>query len=77
MGYQLSSDAAPGTGGVHGMKIDFHHISAHYKIGLADHFDGLCTAGNLFSESVIFFAAEVVLHLPRSILGCYDKTLLT
>lgn len=44
MGYQLSSDAAPGAGDVHGMKIDFHHISAHYKSGLTDHLDGLCVA---------------------------------
>ena len=44
MGYQLSGDAAPGAGAVHGMKTDFHHISAHYKIGLRDHLGGLCIA---------------------------------
>lgn len=34
-------------------------------------------AGNLFSEPIIFHAAEEALHVPRSMLGCYDKTLLT
>lgn len=46
-GVQLSSDRAPGVRGVHGMKIDFHHILGHYKLGLTDHLDDLCIARNL------------------------------